>query len=145
MTPQTLVAVGELAIGFLSLPILTTGSTWIVHRLSREHRLISKVERLARVYAGLPESDAKADFGNRLTSELHALNHELDPLLRLERRRKRTVVIGAVAFMTIASGVATAGHVPPQPFALIVGLSIGACMEVAFWAIGRSTVQRRRL
>ena len=137
------VAVTQLVLGLLSLPLVTGLGAWVVTRFSKERRLQLEVERRGQIYSNLPEGPAREEFAERLNDSLRALNARLDPLFRKERRRKRTVV-GWVAVFTAASiAIGSAASLPVESFGNVAGLVLGAFMVGAFLFIERDTKRQR--
>jgi len=133
----------QLVLGALSLPLVATLGGWLISRLSAERRLLAQVERLAHIYPSIPESLAKAEYAERVTAAVVALNTRLDPLFKVERKRKRLVVLWVLSAIVILVTIATTTHSPTEPLTSLAGLILGAVVVFAFWLIERDTRRQR--
>lgn len=142
---DTLLPIGQLTLGLLSLPLLTALGTWVWRRVSKEARLHAELERLARVFPTLPDGEAKVTYAERVNDVLEALNTRLDPLFKRERRRKRVVVVIVLAFVFIVSLIVapSLNGVSDDSYTSVLGIALGGVVVAAFWFIERDTKRQR--
>jgi len=141
--PQ-IVSIVQLALAVLSLPVATGLLGWVMSRFSKERRLLLQVERLARILPSLPEGHAKVEFSDRVSEALAALNVRLDPLFKLERRRKRIAFSWSVAIVSVIAAVANAAHMPEVQYQTAVAVVLGGLTVLAFLLIETDTKRQRK-
>lgn len=134
----------QLVLAVLSLPIATGLLGWLCSRFSKERRLLLLVERLSRILPSLPEGSPKVEYSERVNDALRALNVRLDPLFKIERRRKRIVFVWLVGIVGLAAGFANAAHIPNGNYQTVLGISFGGLAVLAFVLIERDTKRQRR-
>jgi hypothetical protein len=132
------------------LTVLTTvAAAFLTHlgiegfrRIGREGRLLSRIEKLSRVLAQLPESPEKTEFGDHVLARVRAFNQWASAdqgRARFAHRIRWTLLIllslGAVVFLT-AFDPAKHGVVP-WVLSSIVGVLLGTLNAVASVFIDR--------
>ena len=138
-----LVSIVQLVIAVLSIPVATGVVGWFLSRFSKERRLLLQLERLTQIFPSLPEGPAKIEYSARIVDALTALNVRLDPLFKLERRRKRVVFTWSIAVVASIAGIANAAHVPDGQYQTVLGLVFGGLTVAAFLLIERDTKRQR--
>jgi uncharacterized membrane protein len=139
-----IVSIVQLAIAVLSIPVATGVVGWFLSRFSKERRLLLQLERLTKILPSLPEGSAKVEYGARVTDVLTALNVRLDPLFKLERRRKRVAFTWSIAIVAFIAAIANAAHVPDGQYQTVLALVLGGLTVVAFLLIERDTKRQRK-
>ncbi|WP_193510140.1 hypothetical protein [Cryobacterium sp. BB736] len=92
---------------------------WVSRRATGEGRRLLKVERLANVYALMPESAEKRTFGTHVLAATRELNEWMD----LDSKKRRTL-IRSLSAVTLALGVGVAIPVSLLPiFTEVIWLS----------------------
>lgn len=138
-----IVPIVQLVIAILSIPVATGAVGWLLSRFSKERRLLLQLERLTQILPSLPEGPSKVEYSTRVTEALTALNVRLDPLFKLERRRKRVVFTWSIAVVAFFAGIANAAHVPVGQYQTVLGLVFGGLTVAAFLLIERDTKRQR--
>src|SRR6185437_14532782 len=134
----------QLILAVLSLPVATGLLGWLCSRFSKEHRLLLLVERLSLILPSLPEGSAKSEYAERVSDALRALNVRLDPLFKIERRRKRIVVVWLVVVLGLTAAFANVAHVASGNLQTIVSIIFGGLGVLAFTLIERDTKKQRK-
>lgn len=140
-----IVSIVQLVIAVLSIPVATGVVGWFLTRFSKERRLLLQLERLTQILPSLPEGPAKVEYSARVTDALTALNVRLDPLFKIERRRKRVVFSWSIAIVALIAGIANAAHVPDGQYQPVVALILGGLTVIAFLLIERDTKRQRKV
>lgn len=115
------------AAAVLLIPLLT----WSSQRLTREGRLLLRVNRLGAAYAVMPESPERTAFESHLRRAVEMLNDELDEDKRARRWVQRfiAVVLYALGIIGLVAFYNSFGW-EPTTFTWVIGLMIGTAVAV---------------
>jgi hypothetical protein len=139
-------AVLQTLLTILSIPVVAAALSWASRRLTKEGRLGARVERLSVVYPNLPEGDAKNEYAERINEALSELNARLDPVFKLERKRKRTVGFWVYGIALLLTFIFIPGFRNPEQANAVAGWTSvvgGLVLAGAFWLIEKDTKRQR--
>lgn len=139
---DNLIAPFQILLAVLSVPVITAAFTWLARRFTKESRLTIRVERLAVIYASLPDGPPREEFAKRVNEATAELNARIDPLFKRERRRKRTVgiwIAGVGTLLTVLPGRAILG----EGVTSWGGVLVGTLCVIAFLLIEGDTRKQR--
>lgn len=137
----------KVALAFLAAPAVVGVATWLSRRITKESRLLIRLERLAAVYAQLPPGIERDAFSIHVNELTRALSTRLDPIFRRERRLKRrattAVYATAIAAVSLLSVFSLSSGTSNLPLASVIGVALGAASVAATWLIERDTKRQR--
>lgn len=131
------------ALGVLAV-ILIPGTRWVSQRVTREGRLLLRIQRLGVAYSVMPAGAARDEFASHIEAVTAELNGWLDPENRRRREAVRAFGFG-VYVMGVVIAVVFIRDASEQPWGQVfIGVLAGAII-VAFQEGASRLVRRRKI
>jgi hypothetical protein len=133
-------------VAVLGTAVIAAGG-WVSKRLSREGRLVLRIERLGSAYSALPESPEKKELEGHLLQAAAKLNDWLDEDARIVRWIQRVAMgLAAIVGAWLSSRIAPS---IPNPVVLSVasfgiGCALGVLILVVMALAHRVQMKRSR-